>query len=213
VAIPEEAPPSAVSAALTPEERAFSCSLPPARHATWVAGRLALASALSALGAPRAPLLATARGAPLLPPGFVGSVSHKLRLAVALAAVDEGAHVGIDVEELAPLRVDISSRVLAEPEMVVVEGMPAEGRSRAVLIRFSIKEAIYKALDPFVQRYVGFKEAQVDLGPPAKMGDTPMPPVEVRLSLAQGEGPFAVEATWTEIEGVVVSTARIRPVW
>jgi 4'-phosphopantetheinyl transferase EntD len=200
VAIPEEAPPAFVIASLTPGERAFSAAFPPARHSTWVAGRLALASALSALGAPRASLLADARGAPLLPRGFVGSVSHKRQIAVALATVDEGARVGVDVEDLGPLRQDISRRVLTAAEHAAVDALLPEARWDAVKIRFSIKESIYKALDPFVQRYVGFKEAEIDLGPP----------VAVRLSLAGGEGPFAVEATWTEIEGRVVSTAWIR---
>jgi phosphopantetheine--protein transferase-like protein len=138
--------------------------------------------------------------APLLPPGFVGSVSHKQRIAVALAALDEGAHVGIDVEDLGPLRQDISPRILTPAERVAVDALPPAARWDAVKIRFSIKESVYKALDPFVARYVGFQEAEVDLDPS----------VAVRLSLAQGEGPFVVEATWTRIDGQVLSTARIR---
>jgi len=200
VTIPESAPPPAVLAQLTPEERAFAAGLSPFRLRTWVAGRLALAAALAELGAPRAALLATLRDAPMLPPGFVGSVSHKKHLAVALAAPDEGAHLGVDVEDAAPLKHDISRKILTAAELRIVDPLPPEARWRAVLARFSIKESMYKAVDPFVQRYVGFLEAEVSLGPPA----------QARFDLVRGEGPFAVEASWTELTGLILSTARVR---
>ncbi len=168
VSIPTTPPSSEALARLLPEERAFADGLPPVRLSTWVAGRLALAAALAELGAPRTPLLATARDAPALPPGFVGSVSHKKQIAVALAAADAGAHVGVDVEEAKPLKVDISRRILTDTERAIVDALPAEARWRAVMARFSIKESIYKAVDPFVRRYVGFTEAEVDLGPPGE---------------------------------------------
>lgn len=201
VAIPEGDPPPEVMARLTAEERALCREHVGARLATWVAGRLALASALEAVGAGRASLLSTSRGAPAVPPGFVGSVSHKKRLAVALAARDEGARLGVDVEEAARPRVDVSPRVLTDAERAAVGALPDEARWRAVIARFSLKESIYKALDPFVKRYVGFKEAEIDLD------DPPL----VRLSLERGEGPFAVEATWTTVGGFFLTTARIRP--
>ena len=72
-----------------------------------------------------------------------------------------------------------------------IDALPPELRWRGVVARFSIKESIYKAIDPFVQRYVGFKEAHVELGDEA----SPVREARVRLSLAQGEGPFAVAAT------------------
>jgi 4'-phosphopantetheinyl transferase EntD len=186
VVIPDEPPSISVLARLTEAERALAASFSPIRLASFVAGRLALADALDALGAPRASLLTNPRGAPIVPSGYVGSVSHKRDLAVAIAARDEGAFLGVDLEEIAPARIDISRRVLTE-------------RERALLARFSIKESIYKAVDPFVQRYVGFKEADVDLASST-----------ARLDLVNGEGPFAVEVTWAEIGAMIVSTARIR---
>ena len=35
---------------------------------------------------------------------------------------------------------------------------------RAVLLRFALKEAAYKAIHPHLQRFVGFQEARVTLG-------------------------------------------------
>lgn len=207
VALDEGPPPPEALARLAPEERAFAAGLGPVRQATWVAGRLALAAALAEVGAPRAALLATARGAPAVPAGFVGSVSHKRQLAVALAAPDEGAGLGVDVEVAVAGRIDIARKVLTDAELRAVDALAAQDRWRGVVGRFSIKEAIYKAVDPFVRRYVGFKEAEVDLGPAGEGVRV----VAARLALDRGEGPFAVEATWAEVAGYVVSSARVRP--
>jgi enterobactin synthetase component D len=208
VAIPDGAPPREVIARLHPEEQAAAEGMPPLRVPTWVAGRLALAAALGELGAPRVALLSTPRGAPAVPRGFVGSVSHKKRVAAAIACVDTGACVGVDVEQAAPLRYDIARHVLGPEEIAVVDALPPELRWRGVVARFSIKESIYKAIDPFVRRYVGFKEAHVELGDEAR-GDGARE-ARVRLSLAEGEGPFAVEATWSEEDGLFVTAARAR---
>jgi 4'-phosphopantetheinyl transferase EntD len=206
VAIPDHPPPPEVLARLLPPEQAFAAGLPPLRLATWVAGRLALAAALAEVGAPRAPLLATPRGAPVVPPGFVGSVSHKRRLAAAIAAPHEGACLGLDVEDAVPHKYDITARILRDEERAAVDALAPDARWRGVIVRFSIKESIYKAVDPFVCRYVSFHEAVVDPGPP---GDG-VRPAAARLEPAQGEGPFAIEATWAELDGYVVSTARVR---
>jgi 4'-phosphopantetheinyl transferase EntD len=210
VAIPDDGPPPEVMGELHPEEQAFAAGLSARRLGTWVAGRLALGAALGELGArSRAPLLATPRGAPLVPAGFVGSLSHKRHVAAALGARDEGARVGVDIEEAAPSRADISGHVLTEGEARSLAALAPGERWRGVIPRFSIKEAIYKALDPFVQRYVGFKEVAVDLG--GEGAGAGFREVPATLRLAQGEGPFTVEAAWAEIEGLIVSVARIRP--
>ena len=206
VAIPDHPPPPDVLARLLPEERAFAAGLPPLRLSTWVAGRLALAAALGELGADRAPLLATPRGAPAVPAGFVGSISHKRRLAAALAAPDEGARLGLDVEDAAPRLHDISRRILGDEELAAVDALAPDARRRGVIVRFSIKEAIYKAVDPFVCRYVSFHEAFVDPGPPG----AGVRAATARLEPREREGPFAIEATWAELDGYVVSAARIR---
>src|SRR5215468_6037405 len=80
----------ALPPALHPDEAAFVHASPAARRVSFIGGRVALRAALGALGADAgarsAPILSTPRGAPVLPPGFVGSISHKRELAVAIAA-------------------------------------------------------------------------------------------------------------------------------
>jgi 4'-phosphopantetheinyl transferase EntD len=187
--------------ALADEERAFALALPGARRRTWVGGRAALRRALEVAGI-EGPgcILADERGAPALPRGISGSISHKETLAVALVATSTG-RVGVDVELDRVGRVDIASHVLADDELPELAGLDDEGRSREVLLRFSVKEAIYKALDPFVRRYVAFREVSV-----SPRGDGT---AEVRPHLPSTEGPFEVEATWRRASGLVLTTARV----
>ena len=194
-------------AGLHPVETAFARALPEARRAGWVGGRVALRAALAVVGVEASePMLSTPRGAPLLPPGAVGSVSHKRAIAVALCAreADPRATIGIDVEDLRPLRTDIASRVLTPDELAVI---PASGpeRDAAVLLRFSAKEAIYKALDPWVHRFVGFDEAIVTRAEDGALS--------ARLGLTRGEGPFSVElhdARLAAEAGLALVAARVR---
>ncbi|HEY1695703.1 MAG TPA: 4'-phosphopantetheinyl transferase superfamily protein [Polyangiaceae bacterium] len=189
--------------ALLAEERAAAASMAPARRRTWVGGRAAMRATANALGVTLPPIGSDDRGAPVLPHGFIGSISHKDELAVALLAREarDGVRVGVDVERDAPRRIDVSRKVLRDEELTAVAAMTGEARAREVLLRFSLKEAVYKALDPFVRRYVGFHEVAAT---PETDGR-----VAVRLELAKGEGPFHVDARWRRVEGLIVTTARV----
>lgn len=188
-------------------EQHRALELAPFRRRDYIAGRTALHLALGsaahaahvahAAHAAHADLAATAilsdeRGAPLLPPGWVGSVSHKEAFAAALVAVAGDGHIGIDLERAQPSRQDIGRRILTPREQAALPD-----RGLAVTLRFAIKEAIYKALDPYVRRYVGFTEVELDIA-----GDA----VTVTSEL-----PFAIEATWREHAGHWLATARAVP--
>lgn len=197
-------------APLTDEEWALLGALVPGRRPTWWAGRTALAAALTAVGAPRTPLTSDHRGAPVVPAGYSGSISHKPSLACALAAPSGGPHVGVDVEHLEAPRVAIGKRVLTSAEQAVVGDDPV-----ALMARFSIKESIYKAVDRFVGRYVAFPEAEILVlpaaSPAASWAEATFVDVVATLTMSKGEGPFDVEATWARVGAVVVSTARVWP--
>ena len=198
--------PDEALAALLPAERAFARGLGPARRAGWVAGRTALRGALTHLGIDAGPLLATPRGAPMLPAGVVGSISHKRDLAVALVAprsTGDPSQIGVDLEVDAPLRADITRRVLTEAELARLTTLPQADRQRSLLLLVSAKEALYKALDPCVQRYVGFKEVSVEPLP----GGT----ARVELLLSGGEGPFTASVHWRAEGAYILTSARIGP--
>jgi enterobactin synthetase component D len=200
---------------LAREELDFLASLAPARRPTWLAGRVALHAALIDLGLPCGPILATQRGAPELPVGVTGSISHKRTLAVALAAHKrDDLSLGVDIEPIPTLpvsltepdwdnRPDISSRVMTPAELAVLATVPDNLRRREVVLHFSIKEALYKAINPLIGRYVSFQEATVL---PACDGS-----VAVTLALVQQEGPFVVECRWSEIDGHLLTTAAVKP--
>jgi phosphopantetheine--protein transferase-like protein len=199
--------------ALHPDEAAFVHASPAARRASFIGGRVALRTAIAALSAetgdsaaPSSPILSTPRGAPALPSGFVGSISHKREIAVAIAARAEPTPrttLGIDVEIPRPLRVDIAPRVLTPDERAALAVLDPSARDAEALFRFAAKEAIYKALDPWVQRLVSFQEVEIVTGPDGQRG--------ARLALARGEGPYRVELHDVSAGGLVLVVASVTP--
>jgi 4'-phosphopantetheinyl transferase EntD len=193
VALDDDAAYAAALAALPEGERALAANAGPGRRKSLVAGRLAMRVLLP--DAP--PILVDDRGAPLLPAAWVGSIAHKgdrgtgdSAVAVALVAPATGAHIGVDLERAGAPRVDIAHKILTPRELVTLPD-----RGPAVTLRFAIKEAIYKAVDPFVRRYVGFHEVELELGD----GD---------CDIIAPDLPVAIEARWRELDGYWLATAR-----
>lgn len=193
---------AAARAHLPPAEQQRTLELSPVRRAEYISGRTALHLALAAAqGHPLppvpftdgAPILSDDRGAPILPAGWRGSVSHKGSIAAALVAPAGAGHIGIDFERAVSPRGDIGRRILTPREQAALPD-----RGRAVTLRFAIKEAIYKALDPHLRRYIGFTEVELDITDNAVFVTTDLP--------------FAIEATWREHAGHWLVTARTRPI-
>jgi enterobactin synthetase component D len=199
--------PALADASLVDEERAYAAGLGEVRRRLWVAGRVALRAALVREGIAAGPLLADDRGAPTLPDGIAGSISHKESWAMALVAREARARLGVDVEEDRPRDRDVSSRVCTKEELAAMSTLDAHARGREVILRFSAKEAIYKAIDPFVRRYVGFHEVGLELGEDGSAA--------VRASLRPDEGLFAFDVRWRRLDpgdgpGLVLTTARVQ---
>ena len=152
-------------------ERALAVTFGPARRATFVAGRRALRAALrevsTTTGVVDEPLLHSPRGAPSLPVGFAGSISHKRSRAIAIATPMTAGYVGVDLEARPSARdadrPSIADRILTEPERYALGALDPLAHREATLIRFALKEAVYKAIDPYVHRYVLFTEVELTL--------------------------------------------------
>ncbi len=129
------------------------------------------------------------RGAPVMPAGWLGSLSHKRAHAAALVAPDDrsGARIGVDLEDARAPRQPIERRILTPRELAAIADR------RDITRAFAIKEAIYKAIDPFVRRYVGFLEVEL---------------VEGRVITAL---PFAIDTWSCEQDGYFIATARALP--
>ena len=196
--------------ALHPDEIALAASFAPLRRRVFAAGREAMRRSLTAIGHAREDLsiLSSPRGAPILPEGFRGSISHKETIAVALARRSdshEDPHVGVDVEIDRERTIDVSRRVLTDEELGEAKDLDPRAFQAFVLRRFSMKEAIYKSIDPFLQRYVGFREVTIrgTAAPFVAVGD-----------FHDGEPKLAIDVAFTElsIDGarIIVSTASAR---
>ena len=147
-------PGCALAAELDPAELAYPLdgSFSGAAAADFYGGRLALRRALG--GAAAAPILKSAGGAPDLPRGVLGSISHKRPLAVAVARPrtggDVAAALGVDVERAAEPSVGgerLARRVLAAGDRAAYDALSGavDDGARAALF-FSLKEAVYKAV-------------------------------------------------------------------
>jgi enterobactin synthetase component D len=180
------------TAPLVGDELSIAAALGPVRKREFIAGRAALRSLL---GEPVA-IVPDDRGAPMLPAGWVGSISHKGDRAAALIAPAGDGFVGLDIELAAPPRQPIEKRILTARELERIR----DGRD--VTLHFAIKEAIYKAIDPMVRRYVGFTEVELEI---ARDGSCSVQVIDAaRL-------PVVVEAWWQERDGLWLATARGRP--
>jgi len=192
-----------VLARLLPEESEVARTLKGHRAVRWVGGRLALHEALHRLWADASPLLPLPDGGVRAPEGFTVSVSHKQTLAVGMAARATGGSLGVDLEETLPVRLHVAPLVLRPEEIEASRTLSPERRWLAILVRFSLKEALYKAIHLHVGRFVGFQEASVALLPNGL--------ARIHLHLAGGEGPFRVEARYHWLPGRVLSSVRVAP--
>lgn len=160
------------------------------------AGRVAVAAALDALGEHGRPSR-DEHGRPVWPAGTTGAVAHGAGLAVAVCVRTDGdgpvRTLGVDVERMA----DVGERVARRVALPGDRGpsSPADEHARAV--RFSAKEAAYKALSfASAPALAGFSFAGVTVqcDDDGTFG-------------AVGPDGRAVEGRWFLTDGVVVTVA------
>lgn len=218
------------SGSLHAEEVALADALPAARRAPFVAGRAAMRAAMrqalrdsSAAASEPPPVLRTSRGAPQLPESLTGSITHKGTRALAgvLPRAADVQHMGVDLERRPTVSKahapSIASRILTagERESLAVydqavvhahggdEPHAARLHRERTLLYFAIKEAVYKAIDPFVERYVRFTEVEVQLHDDGTTA--------VTLALPElASGDVHVDAWWRMDDEWIVATAVSR---
>lgn len=130
------------------------------RKLEFLAGRLCANQAASQICL-SPPLIQTgSAGEPIWPCGITGSISHSSKLACAAIAQGAGTiHIGIDLEDIARTKdmANLTSLILTRSEETYLPS-GLEDRNRYVLQVFCLKEALYKAIYPILQRFVGFQE-------------------------------------------------------
>lgn len=166
---------SSLSSFLNPDEIVYGTSLKgqPAKM-TFFLGRLAIRTSLNNMSHRTGkktdcdPVLRDEHGRPILPKDFLGSISHKGLIGVALVDLDEGEWcgkkrrgIGVDVEQSYTRRQNVGKRVLTQGERDDLGKIKGVTRDEEVLLRFSLKESLYKAMHPLLTQYVGFQEAEI----------------------------------------------------
>jgi 4'-phosphopantetheinyl transferase EntD len=145
---------------LTPAElRPMDRAIASVRRASGAA-RIVAKSLLAQLGgSPAVELPRSASGAPLWPPGFVGSLAHDDQFAVAtVARAGSIRGVGIDIEPPLPLPEELL-------DMIATPGERAQLGGDLVLARllFCMKEAAYKATHPIDGVFLEHHDVEVCL--------------------------------------------------
>lgn len=143
------------------------------RRWEFMAGRACARQALSRLGIPAVAIPSGNHGEPLWPPGVVGSITHcDGYRACAAARSEEIVTVGIDAEPNAPLPEGVLEEVVHGRELELVTGgsIATERNGCGVAdqvdvdrLRFSAKEAVYKAWFPLARRWLGFEDVELSI--------------------------------------------------
>lgn len=144
----------------------YAIPLPPSltgavvkRKAEYLAGRYCARYLLQQSGCFEPVLTATDR-APIWPAGWRGSVSHSEDIALAVvSAEDDGLYPGVDIEHLQPgIMLESADMFVSRPEQTLLSccGLDKEW---ALLLAFSAKESLFKALYPRVQQMFDFDAA------------------------------------------------------
>lgn len=132
------------------------------RQSEYLAGRLCAASALRALrGQPDYPDRG-ADNAPCWPPGSLGSITHSHGWAAALVGSRSAWRgLGLDAEPLIPgARAErLAGEILTPAELQHFRQLPEHERAGYLTLCFSLKESLFKALYPLVQRRFWFQAA------------------------------------------------------
>jgi 4'-phosphopantetheinyl transferase EntD len=172
------------------------------KQVSWVGGRLAASLATKGFGFPRLPVLSGPSGEPIYNGGLCVTISHKRTMAVAMVARSHHGSIGIDLEIPQKPRMGIAERVLTPTELAEVRALPKDRQWTATLMRFSLKEALYKALFPRVRRFVDFSEAEIT---PNVNGSS-----NYTLTLKNNEGPFIAEGRIHWFGENLLATAHVR---
>jgi|AntRauTorckE5430_2_1112549.scaffolds.fasta_scaffold09738_1 4'-phosphopantetheinyl transferase EntD len=151
-------------------------------------------------------ILKDEHGRPQVPHGFIGSISHKQTTGVALISTlppgkDNGnmasptIGVGVDIEQSFSRRRNIATKILTPNELEDLGMLDSVTRDEEVLLRFSLKESVYKAMHPLVCQFVGFQEAEI------KPHNDGTATVTLNLKSGKHERFQEVKAHWRRIEG------------
>jgi 4'-phosphopantetheinyl transferase EntD len=164
-------------------------------------------------------ILKDEHGRPQVPIGYLGSISHKNNYGVALVTeINTGGNIqedgtvaappkvgiGVDIERPFNRGRSIARKILTPNEIADLGGLSEVTSDEEVLLRFSLKESVYKAMHPLICQFVGFQEAEI------KPHDDGTATVTLNLKNGMHKTFKKVEAHWRRIDGdLFLSSSRV----
>lgn len=131
------------------------------RRAEYLAGRYAARQLLQEVGC-NGVVAAGPDRAPIWPTGWLGSISHTETWAIAILTPQHfSIGLGVDIETFRPEIMWEIATAFTTPDERDVLGASNLPFETALLICFSAKESLFKALYPLVQQIFGFEAARL----------------------------------------------------
>lgn len=150
-------------------ERALVAGAGQARRLEFTAGRALARILLERIGIEDAPVLMYQNGAPMWPPGVVGSISHVSELcAVVLTQHDRVRGLGIDLEHNRSIDTSLFETICTPREREWLEGNPASSRGYLARLVFSAKESLYKCWYPLYRVQLDYQDVEIELKIPSQ---------------------------------------------
>ena len=147
---------------LYPQEQELIKKAVEKRRCEFAAGRACAREALGAIGCAPAPILRDESLAPVWPDGILGAIAHSHTWAgAAVTRSPDLAGIGLDIETIERVNLDIGRMVLTKQETDFYAALPDAEKTQYLSLIFSAKEAVYKCLSPVSAIRIGFKDAIV----------------------------------------------------
>lgn len=145
-----------------PDEDILVASSIPARRREFALGRSCARAALMQMGAGEAVIARGPDGAPVWPPGIVGSITHTAGYAAAIAGRrSDFLGIGVDAERIGGVTEHLYPKLFDPQERALLATLDGERRCLASTILFSAKEAYFKAWRPVNGKPLSFQGIHV----------------------------------------------------
>jgi 4'-phosphopantetheinyl transferase EntD len=149
-----------------PEEAAACDAFRAQRLAEFAAGRQCARRALEDLRFGGLPVRRNADRTPCWPQRVVGSITHTVGFAGAVAApAGRFAGLGVDAEIVARVTDDLWAQAFTPDECAAFARLGRELRARVAAVTFSAKEALYKCQYGVTGRWLDYRDVGVEIGP------------------------------------------------
>jgi 4'-phosphopantetheinyl transferase EntD len=160
--------PNGLSYGLYPQEAAHVAMAVQKRRQEYAAGRACAREALRQLGYGEPAVLSRNDGAPIWPPGVVGSITHcPGYCGAAVARRGRIVGLGVDAEPIGELPPDLRPLVCSEWERNWIDTHQGAYATDLYKLMFSAKESVFKAIHPLVRCMVAFDDVTIRVGPDA----------------------------------------------